>query len=568
MKRRIGASGGALRFSLCALSAAVLAACGGGGSDDSPNTGTTPAVAGKITYDYVPTATRTNEDGTLDGGLDYSKTEKRPVRQALVELVSEDGATVFGTTSTDDNGAYTIEVSPGKSAYVRATAQASQGAGDAPDYLLKIRDNTAPEYKSAPDTAPLYSMRGSVFKTLSTAMTVDLNAGSGWTGANYGAPRTAAPFAILDQLVNAAQQMHRAAPSVLLPVLNTFWSVNNRPTDGEPSGGFIGTSHYQHDGPGKGLYILGAENVDTDEYDSSVLVHEFGHYVEANVSRSDSVGGSHSVGDALDMRVAFGEAWGNALSSLIRGTPVYTDTNGPKQSALGVGMRLDEIGPNDQPAWFSESAVGKFLYSAGQSPDIGFAAIYKTMVTGEKTTPAMTSAFSFASALQPALTDAGKHQLDTLLAAISVQGGDKLDAWGTQTKFQGNPELTNPAVFPIYVPITVGQTVTACSTTQFGSGNKLGNYRHVRITVPAAGSYKFVLSPTANNGGANGYGISAYVMGKSMTDLTEGSDVTTFNFPSAGDYAADVALPSDINESTPAGTAPHCVDVSMQPANQ
>ncbi|MFD1556911.1 hypothetical protein ACFSHT_14995 [Paraburkholderia silviterrae] len=569
MKRTMRPSGGArqaLRFSLCALSAAVLAACGGG-SNDTSNAGTTPGVTGKISYDYVPTAYTVQADGTATGGLDYAKTEKRPVRHALVELVSEDGTTVLGKTTTDDYGAYSIEAPAGKRAYVRVTAQASQGADNAPDYSVKIRDNTSPEYKRAPDTAALYSMRGSAFSTTSASMKLDLNAGSGWTGAGYGAPRTAAPFAILDQIVNAAQQLHAAAPSVLLPELNVYWSVNNRPTGGDQSSGFIWTSHYENVAPSKGLYILGAENVDTDEYDTSVIVHEFGHYVEANVSRSDSIGGNHSSTDVLDMRLAFGEAWGNAFSSMMRGTPVYTDTFGPRQAQIAIYMRLDQVPPDEAPTWFNEAAVGNFLYSLQQSPDIGFTQLYRTMLTGEKTTPALTSVFSFATALRPGLTDAGKRKLDTSLGAIHVQGGNLLDAWGTQTKYTGDPAAANPAVFPIYVPLRVGQTVTACSTTQFGGGNKLGNRRHLRVTVPAAGQYRLTIAPVAAGSTANDYAMEAYVVGQAVPDQDAGNGVTTVAFPAAGDFPVDVASAADLDPSAPIGTAPHCATVSLQSAN-
>lgn len=561
----------ALRLMACAVSATVLAACGGGSSNSGNSGGDTPGQAviqGKVTYDSVPTAVTVAADGTAVGGLDYPNTQKLPVRHALVELVSADGSTVLGSTSTDDTGAYSLPVTGGKQVYVRVTAQASDGPAASPDYAVQIRDNTAPEYKTAPGTAPIYSMRGSVFAVATGTTNLDLNAGSGWTGSSYGAPRTAGPFAILDQIVNAAQKLHNAAPNVPLPSISVFWSINNRPTDGEASNGFITTSHYTNSGAGKGLYILGAENVDTDEYDSSVVVHEFGHYVEANVSRSDSVGGSHATGDQLDMRVSFGEGWGNSFSSMMRGSPVYTDTSGPKQATIALYMRLDELEKGARPYWYDESAIGNFLYSIAQSPNIGFAPLYQTLLTGEKTTPAETSAFSFAAALRPSLSTAGKQTLDELLAAINVQGGDQLDAWGTATQFNGDPADANPAVYPVYVPLTAGQTVTACTTTQFGTGNKLGNYSHLHLTVPAAGNYQFAIAPGKGTTSTKDFAIAAYMVGKSLKDLTSNTAVTTFNFPAPGDYSADVASAADTDEDTPAGKAPRCVNVTMQPVNQ
>jgi hypothetical protein len=578
--RRSSAGRGAIGVALCAMSAAMLGACGGGSSSSS-SSNTPAAVAGKVTYDFVPTSVTVSAAGQAEGGLNYGGTQQLPVRHAVVELVSDNGSTVLGQTSTDDSGNYSIAVPAGKQVYVRVEAQASAGPENAPDYTINIRDNTAAEYLTAPGSAPIYSMRGNVFTTTSHTTQVNLNAGSGWTGASYGAPRTAAPFAILDQTVNAAQKLHAAAPDVPLPALNVFWSVNNRPnsdtTADDNSGsslarnnrGLVGTSHYEG-GAATGLYILGAENVDTDEYDTSVLVHEFGHYVENNVSRSDSIGGSHANGESVDMRVAFGEGFGNAFSSIMRGTPVYSDTIGPKQGRLGVYMRLDQVPATDERAWYNEAAVGNFLYEVSQAPDIGFAPMYQALLTGEKTTPAETSIFSFAAALRPGLSDAGKRELDQLLAAVNVQGGDALDAWGTRTASPGAQADANPAVYPVYLPIPPGQTITACTTTQFGTGNKLGNYRHMRVTIPAAGRYSLLATLKEGDTGKDDFYFYPYAMGKALPDLPQqsGSSAAFFDFPAAGDYPVDVASNAALEEATGAGTAPRCIDVTLQSANQ
>ncbi|WP_322044939.1 hypothetical protein [Paraburkholderia sp. J67] len=561
------------------MTAAVLAGCGGGSDSSSTSGGATnnisppspppavatPTISGKITYDSVPTTASTSGS---TGGLDYSKTTQLPVSHALVELVSSDGATILGNTTTDDTGAYTLNAPSGKPGYVRVTAQAFEGPASTPDYTIKVRDNTAPEYSASPDTAPLYSMRGSVFTPTTGVTKLDLNAGSGWTGANYGGARTAAPFAILDQTVNAARQLHRAEPGVALPALNIFWSINNRPTSGDANSGFITTSHYQRADQSKGLYILGAEDVDTDEYDSSVIVHEFGHYVEANLSRSDSIGGDHSAANMLDIRVAFGEGFGNAFSSMMRGTPVYTDTAGARQSVLSVSLHLDQVPPADAKSWANEAAVGNFLYSASQSADIGFAPLYHALLNGERTTPALTSAFSFATALRPALTDAGKSKLDALLGDIAVQGGSQLDAWGTQTKSSGDPGGDNSAAVPVYLPLTVGQSITACVTTEYGTDNKLGVYRHLRVTVPAAGAYQFTTVPAARDESVNDFGVIVYSQGKPLLNLTStSSTVSTYVFPAAGVYAADMMSARALDSSTETAPMSYCANVLMKTAN-
>ena len=62
--------------------------------------------------------------------------------------------------------------------------------------------------------------------------------------------------------------------------------------------------------------VLGEEDVDTDEYDRDILAHEWAHYFEDRVARTDSIAGGHSPADLLDLRVAFSEGWGNSFAAM------------------------------------------------------------------------------------------------------------------------------------------------------------------------------------------------------------------------------------------------------------
>ena len=73
---------------------------------------------------------------------------------------------------------------------------------------------------------------------------------------------------------------------------------------------------------------MGDANVDTDEFDHHIVVHEWGHFFSDQMSRDFSVGGQHSLTDLLDPRVAFSEGWANALSGLVLGNDRYIDTYG------------------------------------------------------------------------------------------------------------------------------------------------------------------------------------------------------------------------------------------------
>ncbi len=157
--------------------------------------------------------------------------------------------------------------------------------------------------------------------------------------------------------------------------------MNNRPGEGEFTKDMFVSTQFDSDPAHRGLYIMGAENVNTDEYDTGVILHEFGHYVEDVLSCSDSNGDAHAIGDALDMRVAFSEAWGNAFSSMMRNELLVTDTYGPLQGDTRVVINMAGMrSPNH--FWFDEDALGNLLYALYGSPDIGFAPLYRAMLTG------------------------------------------------------------------------------------------------------------------------------------------------------------------------------------------
>src|SRR5690606_11276114 len=130
---------------------------------------------------------------------------------------------------------------------------------------------------------------------------LNLHAPSGWDGAAYSDPRSAAPFAILDTVRDATDFVLQSAPDTVFPPLILHWSPNNSPTRGandEPdlTTGEIGSSLYRH---GDGIYLLGHADSDTDEYDRHVIAHEWAHYLEHAFGRSDNIGGQHTRGDQL-----------------------------------------------------------------------------------------------------------------------------------------------------------------------------------------------------------------------------------------------------------------------------
>lgn len=357
-------------------------------------TGNDKFVSGTVTFDRVqPVIDRFNNKVNYD----YSNITELPVQQAVVEVICN--GLQYDQTVTDAIGDYSLNFPAGQPSLVRVRAQLKQSGS--PSWDFSVVDNTSPDQQT-------YLMDSQLF-TENTNVIKSLRADSGWTidgslkfpGILYEG-RFAAPFAILDSVRKSKDKVLALEPTAIFPPLNINWSVLNTTSRGDISRGQIETSFFFENQ----IYLLGAKDNDTDEYDEHVIIHEWGHYFEYNFSRSDSVGGPHTGGDILDVRVAFGEGFGNAFSAMVTDDPEYIDVSGPDQ-AYGFSFNIDR---NDcvNPGWYSECSVQSILYdlydSTGVADDdnlgLGFGPIYNVLTVEQKNTAAFTSIFSFIKSLK------------------------------------------------------------------------------------------------------------------------------------------------------------------------
>lgn len=70
------------------------------------------------------------------------------------------------------------------------------------------------------------------------------------------------------------------------------------------------------------LYVLGGvsgsvKSADTDHFDDSVILHEYGHFLEDVYGNSQSPGGSHTGDFIIDARLAWSEGWANYFQSAV-----------------------------------------------------------------------------------------------------------------------------------------------------------------------------------------------------------------------------------------------------------
>ncbi|GHG96804.1 hypothetical protein [Comamonas sp. JC664] len=381
---------------------------GDGGGDGPP--GDPVTISGLVTYDFVPAV---YSPSTRRGTLEFSQASVRPVRNAVVQV--RQGTRVLVDGTTDEEGRYTVTYRPSGTAALTVVALAKTSTPE-----IQIEDNT--------DNNAIWAVGNTLTPSETTK---NLHATHGWAGTRYTASqRIAAPFAILDSMYTASRAFMDAR-QVNFPLLKVNWSPNNVPQSGNKARGQIGTSHFSFSE--NEIYVLGRDGVDTDEYDAHVIVHEWGHYFEANLSRADSPGGPHSSGESLDPRLAFGEGYGNALASIILPEPIYVDTlwSGTTLAAFGFDAESEPTPTTDDPissrGSFSEMSVFRMLYdlydSGSNEPhdrvshDIGV--FYDVLVGPQKSTPALTTIGSFLNSFktQPGVNAA---DVDTLAAFYNI----------------------------------------------------------------------------------------------------------------------------------------------------
>ena len=467
------------------------------------DTPTEVSVSGRVTYDFVP-------HDVVTSGLDYAVTEQRPVRGALVQaLDASDDSPIAGVeVRTDSDGNYSVTVPAQAQVRIRVLAQLLKDDAP-PTWDFSVVDNGG---VIGDDPKPMYVLDGDAFDSGVQDWLVNLNADSGWDGAAYSAPRAAAPFAILDAVYDSIELVLSAAPDAVTPQLLINWSPLNT-TDFQTS---IGTTFYDPNEIGvtpsaKQIFVLGEEDVDTDEYDVHVVAHEFSHYFEDRLSRSDSIGGPHFAGDLLDIRVAFGEGWGNAYSAMAIGDPVYRDSSGATQ-ASGFSFSLEDgsglcTGAGVPQGWYGECSIGEILYDLYDDVDdgadaisMGFGPIYDVLTGAQSTTDGLTSIFTFASYLRDE-NPADVAAINALLLAENISGGNGgIDLYGDAETNDGAADGVTETgdVLPLYSEIQIGgaSVTDLCSNADQGDYNKLSNRRYLRFAVAAPASYRIRVDAT------------------------------------------------------------------------
>lgn len=547
-------------MNVCLLSLCLLSGCGNGGANDGSSSDVQNAsrqsVSKQPTESLVPVETTTDEskqitpaipaesnttvlsgtitydrvlfDGRYYKGLNYSTIEALPIRGVTVQVLNGNNSIIHSTQS-NDLGEYSFDVTTNTNIRIRVLAELS-GSGSA-SWNIKIKDNT--------NGNALYVLDGSLANTGDNeTQTRNLHAASGWSGDSYQNARSASPFAALDSIYDSVQLVINASPNMVLPPLSVYWSERNIAINGNLSDGYIGTSFFT--GAGPSIYLLGTANNDSDEFDRAVVQHEFGHYIEHELSRTESIGGSHSPSSHLDLRVAFGEAWGNVFAGMTSGDPIYRDSLGHGQ-ALGFSINVQNRSYGKQ-GWFSEGSIQNILYNlfddqneGADTLSFGFKPIFDVLTSPQYLDfDGFASIYPFIEILKQQQPDK-TAQIDQLVKSFNINGSG---LYGDNETNNGGSSVT----LPIYQKLTLGQTINVCSDSNYQNYNGFDIYRYIRVSLPRSGNYNISAVKTSGGLSRSNPQIRIYQQGSSVAFLNSSlsNNESNTRWLASGNYIFEV----------------------------
>jgi len=267
----------------CIDDAVVREACGFGEvCDGDPPRCAAPMgprrVTGRVTYQFRPAG----PSGV--GSLRYE-----PLVGAPVELLDPEGRVLVQGLTRED-GTYSLGhgSTEGEMLRVRVTLARNDA-----HYNFVVRD-----YANATFAFTTMPFPAGTTDTRDVAIPVEGNAGA------------ASIFSTVRQGFDFMRPYLTARPAALY----VTWQ-RGRATGTNQSSYFVGTSST--------IFVNGSES-DPDEFDPSVIAHEFGHYIQRWYSRTSNPGGPHD-GRPADPNLAFGEGGASFLGALITGSRYYID---------------------------------------------------------------------------------------------------------------------------------------------------------------------------------------------------------------------------------------------------
>ncbi len=483
-----------------ATAALALSACSGGsgGGETQAGTGETPpATTGPVVTPPAPvpgtpgvpvTPTQPTPPGqvTLRGnvafeavavnpgtGLDYAHRTLKPARTVQLDVVDLAGK-VLTRGSTDASGNYAVSVPVNSVVKVRITARMGNAAAGTGQWYAEVADNT--------DGDRLYG----VIVPATIVDKTDLVRNITIPGARPDAlidGRLAAPFAILDTIYENQARVPAPAPGAVVPPLTVFWSEKNRPsTRSNPATGEFPAALTIAGEKSSLMVLMGKAGVDTDEYDASVISHEWAHYYQGAFGRTDSLGGAHARDDLLDRGIAFAEGFATAWSGIALKSARYVDSYGPGDAETFT-IDLDTA-PTANTGWFNQESIRYVVWKLHDSA--GLEPILQALAGSFRSTVASGGIHLFNTSLVQA-APAAAARFAALLRTQNIE--PVTDAWGTGETNDGGSPVALPMVRVLQAGAPASGVCVSNALDPRNERNKLGEYTYLRFDAASAGEY-------------------------------------------------------------------------------
>lgn len=320
---------------------------------------------------------------TIANLVNLNLVDARPIRFAEVRATNSSGG-IIQCAETDASGNFSMSLPADGQRFTVSVLSRSANATNS-GYIMNNPTDNQP-----------YALNQTVETTSGTAL-------------NFRAPATGSleggAFNILDQIANSQAYLRTTTASCgssftgcqtfsVAPIVFTYWTPGLSP--GVYYGVSGGISYYLNGN--RELYILGGVNGDTtasdmDHFDNSVIIHEYGHFLEDQYGKPNSPGGSHNGDAIIDPRLAWGEGWANFFQAAVTGIPYYRDTKGYVNCGSGCSAVVSFNEPlesgtaytmHDNPSVlgegnFREFSVSRLLWAVRKASASGFAEIWSAL---------------------------------------------------------------------------------------------------------------------------------------------------------------------------------------------
>lgn len=264
-------------------------------------------VSGQVTFDRLPVTA---------GGLGGTPSVT-PAADVLIEAVRHNNINaVIATTTTDASGNYTLNLNVDHDFYVRARAQ----SGTAGNLDRVFHPQTSP--------AITHAVVGPILNRSGGSQAANLHAG-------FALPQNrAGAFAALDTVRRLRASV--AASFASLGDLDLFWCTGATTPTGTDEIGPLGRP---------AIHLLGGTSAnpattDHDEYDETVIAHEWASFLQLTRSRDNNFGGPHA-GEELIYTASYSEGVVTAIGCALLNQRVYRDTLGYPTGTSSVQFEFD-----------------------------------------------------------------------------------------------------------------------------------------------------------------------------------------------------------------------------------